>query len=256
MFKTMKELCKKAKKIDKEIKIVVSYAHDEELLSTIIKARDLNLASFTLLGDGNKIESYLKASKNDFHIVHMTDEIESNKMAIDMVYDGKVNGIMSGIAHPMKFCNVVNEKMTEKGGTNFLSHLGLFEIPGYNRIIFVTDAGINIAPDLSDKIKIVENSIKIANRLGLEKPLVAMITSIEKINYKAMPSTVDAAIIAKMSSNGDIKNAIIDGPLALDNAISERSARIKGIKSPVACKADILVLHNIETGNILYKILT
>jgi phosphate butyryltransferase len=163
---------------------------------------------------------------------------------------------MNGIAHPSKFLKALKEKKKEKGRVNFLSHIGLFEIPGYDRIIFVTDAGINIAPTLSDKVEILENAIKTANKLGLAQPLVAMITPIEKINYKAMPSTVDASIIAKMSSTGQIKNAIVDGPLALDNAISERAARIKGIKSPVAGKADILLLHNIETGNILYKILT
>jgi len=134
--------------------------------------------------------------------------------------------------------------------------MGLFEVPGYDRMIFVTDAGVNLAPDLAAKVEIVQNAIAVANRLGLEKPAVAMITAVETINYKSMPSTVDAAIIAKMNSTGQIKNAIIDGPLALDNAISERAAQIKGIKSPVAGKADILVQHNIETANVLYKILT
>jgi len=251
----MKELCSKAEKKD-PIKIAVSCAHDPDLLDTLVRAIDTKLAFFTILGDGDKIKGYLGKRVDDFKLIHIVDEDEANKKAVDMVYNGEVQGVMNGISLPSKFLKPIEEKKKEKGRARFLSHIGLFEIPGYDRIIFVTDSGINIAPTLSDKVEIVENAIKIANKLGLSLPLVAMITPIEKINYKDMPSTVEAAIIAKMSSNGQIKNAIVDGPLALDNAISERAARIKGIKSPVAGKADILVLHNIETGNILYKILT
>jgi phosphate butyryltransferase len=255
MFKTMKELCKKACLL-KPIKIAVSFAHDPELLATLVKATEINLASFTILGDEDRMKNYLGEKISDFNLIHVVDEDEATRKAMDMVYSGEVHGVMNGISHPSKFLKAIEEKKQEKGRVTFLSHIGLFEIPGYDRIIFVTDAGINIAPTLSDKVEILENAIRTANKLGLEKPLVAMITPIEKINYKAMPSTVDASIIAKMSSTGQIKNAIVDGPLALDNAISERAARIKGIKSPVAGKADILLLHNIETGNILYKILT
>ena len=255
MFKTMKELCTKAGLL-KPIKIAVSFAHDPELLDTLVKATEINLASFTIIGHKDKMEEYLGEKKSDFKLIHVDDEDEATEKTVELVYNGEVHGIMNGISHPSKFLQAIKEKKKEKGRVNFLSHIGLFEIPGYDRIIFVTDAGINIAPTLSDKVEILENAIKTANKLGLAQPLVAMITPIEKINYKAMPSTVDASIIAKMSSTGQIKNAIVDGPLALDNAISERAARIKGIKSPVAGKADILLLHNIETGNILYKILT
>ncbi|MEQ8188578.1 MAG: bifunctional enoyl-CoA hydratase/phosphate acetyltransferase [Candidatus Eremiobacterota bacterium] len=255
MFKTMKELCTKAGLL-KPIKIAVSFAHDPELLDTLVKATEINLASFTIIGHKDKMEEYLGEKKSDFKFIHVDDEDEATEKTVELVYNGEVHGIMNGISHPSKFLKAIKEKKKEKGRVNFLSHIGLFEIPGYDRIIFVTDAGINIAPTLSDKVEILENAIKTANKLGLDQPLVAMITPIEKINYKAMPSTVDASIIAKMSSTGQIKNAIVDGPLALDNAISERAARIKGIKSPVAGKADILLLHNIETGNILYKILT
>jgi len=255
MFKTMKELCTKAGLL-KPIKIAVSFAHDPELLDTLVKATEINLASFTIIGHGDKMKDYLGEKISDFNVIHVDNEDEATEKTVELVYNGEVHGIMNGIAHPSKFLKALKEKKKEKGRVNFLSHIGLFEIPGYDRIIFVTDAGINIAPTLSDKVEILENAIKTANKLGLAQPLVAMITPIEKINYKAMPSTVDASIIAKMSSTGQIKNAIVDGPLALDNAISERAARIKGIKSPVAGKADILLLHNIETGNILYKILT
>lgn len=255
MFKTIKELFEKAKN-KKPINIVVSYAHDRELLNAIMKAVHMKLADFTLLGDGHVIKDYLKEKTSQFKIIDITDEKEANKKAMELICNGTVQGLMNGISHPSIFLKSIMEMKEKNSKIGFLSHIGIFEIPGYDRMIFVTDAGINITPDLSAKVEIVQNAIAVANKLGLEEPLVAMVTPIEQINYKAMPSTVDAAILAKMSANGEIKNAIVDGPLALDNAISERAAKIKGIKSPVAGKADILVQHNIETANILYKILT
>jgi len=255
MFRTINELMERAGK-GEPVKIVVSYAHEKDLLKTLLIAARTKLAEFILLGDENKIKEYLGNKHPAFKIINIPDEKEANRKALELVCNGKVQILMNGISHPSKFLKAILEAKEICPGIGFLSHMGLFEVPGYDRMIFVTDAGVNLAPDLAAKVEIVHNAIAVANRLGLEKPAVAMITAVETINYKSMPSTVDAAIIAKMNSTGQIKNAIIDGPLALDNAISERAAQIKGIKSPVAGKADILVQHNIETANVLYKILT
>jgi phosphate butyryltransferase len=117
----------------------------------------------------------------------------------------------------------------------------------------MSDGGMNISPNTDDKIAIVQNVVNTVRAFGIRKPKVAMITAIEKVNYQAMPCTVDAALIAKMSDRGQIKNCVIDGPLALDNAISKKACEIKGIKSPIGGEADILIMPDIESGNVFYK---
>jgi phosphotransacetylase len=128
-------------------------------------------------------------------------------------------------------------------------------MPTYPKLLMITDPGINIAPDVSAKAKIIDNGVKVARALGIEKPLVACCAAVEKVNVEAMPATVDAALLAKMNDRGMITGCIVDGPFGLDNAVSEESARIKKIQSPVAGKADIILCNDIESGNYLYKAL-
>jgi phosphate butyryltransferase len=128
----------------------------------------------------------------------------------------------------------------------------LFETPNYHKLIAVTDAAMNVAPELSEKIHIVNNAVELFNRLGISKPKVAILSAVELVNPK-MQATIDAALLKVMNNRGQIKNCIIDGPLALDNAISKEAAAHKGIISDVAGDADILVTHDINTGNVLYK---
>jgi phosphate butyryltransferase len=135
------------------------------------------------------------------------------------------------------------------------SHVSAFEIPGFERLIFVTDAGVVIEPTLEQKVQIVQNAIDLVNQLGIEKPRVAILAALEMVNPR-MPSTTDAANLAKMADRGQIKGGIVDGPLALDNAISLQSAQLKGISSPVAGNADILVAPDVESGNVLAKGIT
>jgi len=136
-----------------------------------------------------------------------------------------------------------------------LTHVGVFEIPGFDRLLFISDAGVVVAPTMEQKIEIVQNAIYVAQRLGVEEPKVAILAATEMVNPK-IPTTLDAANLAKMADRGQIKGGIVDGPLALDNAISLESARIKGIKSEVAGCADILIAPDIEAGNMLAKALT
>jgi len=133
--------------------------------------------------------------------------------------------------------------------------VGVFQIPGFDRLLFISDAGVVVAPTMEQKIEIVQNAIYVAQRLGVEEPKVAILAATEMVNPK-IPTTLDAANLAKMADRGQIKGGIVDGPLALDNAISLESARIKGIKSEVAGCADILIAPDIEAGNMLAKALT
>ena len=134
-----------------------------------------------------------------------------------------------------------------------LTHVAVFEVPDFPILQIVSDAAININPDLMEKVQIIKNAIKVARALGNTEPKVAILSATEKVNAEKMPSSGDAAIISKMAERGQIKGAIIDGPLALDNAVSAESAKIKKIDSPVAGHADILITPDIDAGNVLYK---
>ena len=136
-----------------------------------------------------------------------------------------------------------------------MSHVAVFEIEGIDRLIYLTDAAFNTYPDLKAKKQIIENAVSVAHACGLEIPKVAPICAVEVVNPD-MPATLDASLLSKMNDRGQIKGCIVDGPLALDNAISEEAAHHKGITGPVAGKADVLVLPNIETANVMYKCLT
>jgi len=149
---------------------------------------------------------------------------------------------------------VLNKEWGLRTG-NILSHFALFEIKGYHKLLGVTDVAMNIAPDLETKTGIVNNSVQFLNKIGIINPKVAAISAAETVN-QSMTSSVDAAIISKMSERNQITNCIIDGPLALDNAISKESAMHKGIQSKVAGDADLLLMPNIEAGNVLYKSLS
>jgi len=137
-----------------------------------------------------------------------------------------------------------------------LSHVALFEVENLDRLLFVTDAAINIYPTLLEKVQIVQNAAGIARNIGYDKPVVASLGAVEVVNPEKMPDTVDSAALTVMALRGQIKNCIIDGPLALDVAISEKAALVKGLKSPGAGKADILLAPEIHSANILYKSLT
>ncbi|HBK84954.1 MAG TPA: phosphate butyryltransferase, partial [Firmicutes bacterium] len=135
-----------------------------------------------------------------------------------------------------------------------LSHVAVMEAPGYGRLLLMTDGGMNIAPDLKQKAQMIENAVTVAHKLGIECPKVAAIAAFEQVN-PAMPATVEAALLAKMADRGQIKHCIVDGPIALDGAISPEAAAHKGMQSPVAGQADILLMPYIEVGNAMYKTL-
>lgn len=146
---------------------------------------------------------------------------------------------------------VLNKEYGLRTG-NVLSHVAVFEVPGFNRPILMTDAAMNIAPDLQQKAQIVQNAVAIAKKLGIETPKVAPLAAVEVVN-PVMQATVDAAALTMMNSRGQITGCIIDGPLALDNAVSVLAAEHKGLQSEVAGNADILLVPAIEVGNVLYK---
>ncbi|MPM46116.1 Phosphate acetyltransferase [bioreactor metagenome] len=186
------------------------------------------------------------------------DECDINKAAakaVELVSKGEAQFLMKGILGTADLLKAVLNKEAGLKTSNLLSHVMIYEVPTYHKLLFLTDGGMVPYPELKDKIGIINNAVKVAHSLQIEKPMVAPICAVEVVN-PSMQATLDAAALATMNKRGQIKGCIIDGPLALDNAISKEAAHHKGIVSEVAGETDILLVPNIEAGNFLGKSLT
>jgi phosphate butyryltransferase len=236
-------------------KLVLAAAQDQHSLGAIIKAWKENIIQPILVGDKDEIESICKSNNYDItgvQIVHEPDTEKSVETAVKMVSSGQADILMKGkIGSATLLRCVLNKEWGLRTG-NLLSHFALFEVETYKKVIAVTDVAMNIAPSLHDKIAIVNNSVDCLNRLGYKNPKVAVLGAVEMVNEN-MQATLDAALLSKMNQRDQIKNCIIDGPLAFDNAVSLESAQLKGIKSEVAGDTDLLLMPDIEVGNVLYK---
>ncbi len=258
MITNFSQLVQEVKSAENRV-ISVAVAQDADVLEALVKAREANLATAILVGDREKIERIAREEHLDlvsFEIVDVREEKAAVRAAIDLVREGHANVLMKGLCSTATLMKGVLDKETGLRQSGLLSHLGIFEVPTYHKLILMSDAALNIAPSLEEKIAITQNAIFIAQRLGIELPKVAMITAVEKVNPGKMPATTDAAVIAKMAERGQIKGALIDGPLAVDNAFSKKSCEVKGIHSEVGGDADIAIVPNIEAGNIFYKIMS
>jgi phosphate acetyltransferase len=172
--------------------------------------------------------------------------------AVNLVRSGQAEALMKGSLHTDELMGAVVRREGGLRTARRISHCFVMDVPTHETALIITDAAVNIAPTLEDKVHIVQNAIDLARALGIEQPKVAILSAVETINPK-IPSTIEAAALCKMAQRGQITGGVLDGPLALDNAISEEAARIKGIDSPVAGHADILVVPDLEAGNMLAK---
>ncbi|QQZ10910.1 phosphate butyryltransferase [Heyndrickxia vini] len=241
-----------------KVKVAIAAAEDYEVLEAVSFAVEKNLASFYLFGDEQKIVQLLQdhfsalLKSKDIEIIHIPTVQEAANRAVQAVSNGVAQVLMKGNLATSILLKAVLNKEFGLRTENVLSHVAVFEIPDFNRLILITDAGMNIEPDLQQKVQIIDNAVQIARSINIDMPKVAILSAVEVVN-PAMKSTIDGAILTQMNQRGQIANCIVDGPLALDNAISMESAEHKGIKSNVAGAADILVVPNIETGNTFYK---
>ena len=185
-------------------------------------------------------------------IVDAAHSHESASKAVALVRSGEAELLMKGSLHTDELLGAVVARETGLRTGRRISHVFVMDVPTYHKVMIVTDAAINIAPLLEDKVDICQNAIDLARALGLEKPKVAILAAVETVNSK-MQATIDAACLCKMADRGQIKGALVDGPLAFDNAISKQAAQIKGIVSEVAGDPDILLVPDLEAGNILAK---
>ena len=251
MLRSFEELLEKIRKKGLK-KIVLAGAEDFEALKAIARAYREGLCDAILVGKEDDVKINLKNLNMNFEIVGTRSENETAEVSVKLVSSGKADLLMKGLIKTSTLLKAVLNKEWGLRTERLLSHVILMEIPGFDRLLFLTDGGMVIRPSLEEKVQIIMNAVDLAKRLGYEKPKVALITAVETVNEK-MPETVEASIIAKMAERGQIKGCIIDGPLGFDNAVSTFAARVKGIKSDVAGVADILVVPDIHSGNFLGK---
>lgn len=238
--------------------VSVACAADHEVLTAVEMAMMRGIASFILIDDEERLHTMINEGFPELvrhpsiQIVHSDSNQAAAEKAVRAVSSGQAHVLMKGnIPTATLLKAVLNGEYGLRTG-KVLSHVAAFEVTGYDRLLFVTDAGMNIAPTLEEKAQIIQNAVVAARACGVSLPIVAPLAAIETVNPKMVP-TMDAAALVVMNKRGQIADCIVDGPLALDNAVSIDSARHKGITSDTAGKADILLVPSIEAGNILYK---
>ncbi|PKM59993.1 MAG: hypothetical protein CVU99_10545 [Firmicutes bacterium HGW-Firmicutes-4] len=257
MFRSFKEMEEAVLGRGLKKRIALAGAHDEDALSAVVFAKRKQLVEAVLIGNVEIIKNLLRdmnEPEEDYDFIECYEETEAANIAFTMVKNKEADVPMKGLMQTSSFMRAILNK--EKYGFvkdgDLLSQATVLETEG--RLMIITDCAVNIAPSYTEKVKIVKNALSLAKRLEIEKPNVAVITPVEVVNPN-IQSTIDAAMLSKAGDRGQIKNCIIDGPLALDNALSEEACKHKGIESPVAGKADILLVPDLCTGNVLTKAL-
>ncbi|HVN36856.1 MAG TPA: bifunctional enoyl-CoA hydratase/phosphate acetyltransferase [Myxococcota bacterium] len=233
----------------------VAHPCEETALSGAVEAAEHGLIAPILVGPAAKIREIAKKHRLDigrFEIVDAPHSHASADQAVALVREGRAEMLMKGSLHSDELLAAVVARDTGLRTGRRLSHVFVMDVPTFHKVLIVTDAAINIAPDLDAKVDICQNAIDLAVALGLELPKVAILAAVETVNSK-MPATIDAACLCKMAERGQIRGGLLDGPLAFDNAISKEAAKIKGIESEVAGDPDILLVPDLEAGNILAK---
>ena len=238
-------------------KVIVAAAQSESSLDAAILAYREGMADSILVGNAELIIKMLAETAPDladkFEIIDCgSDLAKAAQIAVELVHQGKGHVILKGKTDTAVLLKAVLDKDKGLRVSDVISDVFAYEHP--EGIKFMSDGGINILPELNEKIAIIKNAVPVAHAFGIANPKVALLSAVEAVNPK-MPSTVDAALISIMNKRGQISGCTIEGPLAFDNAVDEEAARIKGIVSPVAGKADILIFPNIESGNIFGKML-
>lgn len=244
---------------EEKAKLVVVAAHDEVVLESVIEANSLGIAEPILIGDKFKIEGIAKKNNfliDDYEIIDEKDLQKSAEIGVKLVSEGKADFIMKGLIDTGTLMKAVLNKEWGLRTNNLLSHVMIYEVPTYSKLIYLTDGGMNLYPSLDQKIMILENAIIVAKALGNEEVKVACLAAKEKVDPK-MEATVDAMGLTEKYKEGYFEEGVIvGGPMALDLAISKESVKVKNYKSEVAGDADILLVPNIEMGNGIGKSIT
>lgn len=238
-------------------RLIAAYANDSHTIGAVSQAIDLGLIDATLVGDKTtiaKVCSEMQINIEKFRIVQEADEMKAAEKAVELINAGEGNILMKGLVSSDRYLRAIlnKEKGLMESPNAVLSHVSVIETPNYHKLLIVADVAIIPLPDLKQKIVILNNLIQTAKALGIEQPKIAILAVTEQMSA-GMPACVDAAIISKMADRGQIKGAIIDGPLSLDVAIDKESCEIKKLKSPVCGDVDAILFPNIESGNVFFK---
>ena len=236
-------------------RVAVAAAAHKLVLQSVQRAVDQGLIIPLLVGREEDIRQQAAAigwELEDSQIYPTATNKAAANAAVDLVKQGEAQVLMKGYLHTDEMLRAILRQEKGLRTDRLLSHVFVLEVPTYHKLLLITDAAINIHPDIPQKAAITQNAVDLARKLGVDVPKVAALSSVETINPK-IPSTVHAACLHKMAERGQIKGAIVDGPLAFDNAISAEAARDKGIKSPVSGEVDVVVVPDLDAGNILSK---
>lgn len=236
--------------------VAVAYPCSTDSLGAALAAREAGIIDPILVGPRARIEACadaLKTSLEGIRLVDAADDpIEASRTAVALAGSGEAGALMKGSQHSDELLGAVVARDANLRTSRRISHVFWFDLPAYHKPLMVTDAVVNIAPTLQNKVDILANAIGFAHAIGLQAPKIALLSAIETVNPD-LPSSVDAATLTKMADRGQLKGAVVDGPLAFDNGISAAAAATKGISSPVAGDPDILMVPNLDVGNALYK---
>ncbi|MGI5889976.1 MAG: bifunctional enoyl-CoA hydratase/phosphate acetyltransferase [Tissierellia bacterium] len=256
-LKNFKDLIKKVQKNDSIKRVAVAAAHDEHTLEAVFKAAGDKLVEPVLVGNKEKIEEILKKLNLKYepaNIINTESDKEAAEKTVELIHENKADFIMKGKLQTADLLKAVVDKEKGLRTGNVISHVAILEIPAYRKLIAVTDGGMVMYPNLDEKKQILENSVNVFLAMGYECPKVAVLCAVETVNPK-MPETVDADTLKNMNRDGEIKDCMVEGPISLDLTFNKESAEIKGYSSPVTGDADILLVPNITTGNIMSKAL-
>jgi phosphate butyryltransferase len=256
MIRKLSELLEMAKSKPKR-RIAVAAAGDYDVLEALKNADAQGIVSPILVGIRPNIERISQEIGYDisnYEIIHVEDRFEASLVANQLIRDGKAEILMKGLVSTGQLMKAVLDKVHGLRTGAIISHVAVFESPYYHKLLGITDAAMNVSPTFDDKIGLINNAVEVFHRLGEPNPKVAVVGAVETVNQK-MESTMHAATLSMMNKRQQIKGCIIDGPLALDNAVSKKAAEVKGIYSDVAGNVDIIVAPDIDGANFLYKAL-
>lgn len=252
-FKAMEELVK-ANPVKK--RIVLACAHDEHSLDAVFEAFKEGIVEPVLVGKEDEIRKIMSENNFDFGgaevIYDESDDVECAKKAVALIREGKGDFLMKGKMQTADLLKQVVNKETGLQVGKIMSHVGLFQVPKYHKVVVLTDGGMLLAPNLEQKVKIIENAVETLHALNYDEPKVAVLCGAEKLNPKA-PESVDAAELKEMNARGEIKGCVVEGPISYDIALSKEIADFKGFESPVAGEADVLVVPSMASGNMVGK---
>ena len=237
------------------VPIAVAAAHDPEVLRAVDQAQREGVVEATLVGDWPAIEAYatqVGADLSGMSILHEPEPQRAAQKVVELARNDRARVVVKGQVKTAELLGVALNRHVGIRGQGLLSHVGIFELPSMERLIYLSDSGVVVYPDVYQKLEIVNNVVRVAHLFGVEQPKVAILAASETVHPK-IPASIDALALSRMAEQGWVEGAVVDGPLGLELAISPRAAELEGSDSPIAGLADVLIVPNVEAGNIVAK---